>query len=71
MREIPETNDKYAEAIMNEMQNKGYIVCMKFTTRRESLKKLRELLFWRSYNVKKHLDNSALDSDKRKVFWNN
>ena len=43
---MPDTNVKYAEAIMNEMRAQGHIVRMKFTTRRETLKNIEKIIIW-------------------------
>jgi hypothetical protein len=68
---MPETNVKYAEAIMNEMQGQGHIVQIKFTTRRERLKNIKRIIISEELLRRKYVDNSILDSNEKKVFWNN
>jgi hypothetical protein len=67
----PDTNVKYAEAIMNEMKAQGHIVHMKFTMRRETLKNIGRIVILEESLRRKYLDNSILDVNERKVFWNN
>ncbi len=55
---------------MNELKAQGHIVHMKFTTRRETLKNIDRLVISEELLRRKYLDNSVLDANERKVFWN-
>ena len=67
----PSTNIKYAESVMNEMKTQGHIVHMKFTARRETLKNIKRLVISEELLRRKYLNNSVLDANEGKVFWNN
>jgi hypothetical protein len=67
----PSTNLKYAEAVVNKMKAHGHIMHMKFTTRRETLKNIKRVVILEELLRKKYLDNSVLNANERKVFWNN
>ncbi len=56
---------------MNEMKAQGHIVQMKFTMRRETLKNIERLVISEELLRRKYLDNSVLNANERKVFWNN
>jgi hypothetical protein len=56
---------------MKEMQGQGHIVLMQFMRRRETLKNIKRIVISAELPSRKYLDNSILDSDERKVFWNN
>jgi hypothetical protein len=67
----PSTNVKYAKSVMNEMKAQGHIMHIKFTTRRETLKNIKRLVILEELLRRKYLDNSVLNTNEQKVFWNN
>jgi hypothetical protein len=58
-------NVTYAETVKNELVNRGHIVRMRYTGRRETLKNIEVIILSEELLRLKHLDNSTLDKDER------
>ncbi len=65
---LPEDNMKFANAIKYNLEKRGHIVHMKFTTRRETLKNVKKIVISNELLCRKHADNTSLDASKWKAF---
>jgi hypothetical protein len=59
---------KYANNIQEELRNRGHIIRMKYSNRRETLKNIERLVISEEMLHWKRADNSTLSANNRKAF---
>jgi hypothetical protein len=66
---ITEENVKYAEGMKSELEKDGHVVELMYTTRKEILHNVEQLVICEELRRLKSATNSTLDRDERRQFW--
>ncbi len=66
---ITEENVKYAEGMKSELEKDGHVVELMYTTRKEILHNVEQLVICEELRCLKSATNSTLDRDERRQFW--